>query len=317
MFVNYKRREETAISFVLWSKNLLYMAFIDYYKVLGVKPGASQADIKKAYRRLAKKYHPDTNGNSPEAQKMFQAVNEANEVLSDPEKRKKYDEYGEHWRHADEFGTQRREQATTGNSYGGFDFGGWQGFGSGSRFSDFFEQLFGAEGRRKSGGQDLHATLSISLRDAATTHKHTFSVNGESTRITIPAGIADGQKIRIKGRGATGPDGTRGDLYITFAIEPDKVFKREGNDLLLTATTDIYTLLLGGDITLPTLDGEVRMSIKEGTPPDSKLRLKGKGFPKYKKEGEKGDLIVTIKTFMPQLNDRQRALIKQAREAER
>lgn len=291
------------------------MAFIDYYKVLGVKQDASQAEIRKAYRRLAKKYHPDTNGNSPEAQERFQAINEANEVLGDPEKRKKYDDYGEHWRHADEFEAQRREHEARSNR-SGFDFGGWSSFGGSGGFSDFFEQLFGARGMRKSGGEDLQATLTITLRDAATTHKQTFSINGEKIRITIPAGIADGQKIRIKGRGAIGDDGSRGDLYITFRIEPDKMFTRDGDNLLLTATTDMYTLLLGGEVTLPALDGNVRMTIKAGTPPDSKLRLKGKGFPIYKREGERGDLIVTLKMRMPALNERQKSLLKEIKELE-
>lgn len=291
------------------------MAFIDYYKVLGVEQNASQAEIRKAYRRLAKKYHPDTNGNSPEAQERFQAINEANEVLGDPEKRKKYDDYGEHWRHADEFEAQRREHEARSNR-SGFDFGGWSSFGGSGGFSDFFEQLFGARGMRKSGGEDLQATLTITLRDAATTHKQTFSINGEKIRITIPAGIADGQKIRIKGRGAIGDDGSRGDLYITFRIEPDKMFARDGDNLLLTATTDIYTLLLGGEVTLPALDGNVRMTIKAGTPPDSKLRLKGKGFPIYKREGERGDLIVTLKMRMPALNERQKSLLKEIKELE-
>ncbi len=291
------------------------MAFIDYYKVLGVEQNASQAEIRKAYRRLAKKYHPDTNGNSPEAQERFQAINEANEVLGDPEKRKKYDDYGEHWRHADEFEAQRREHEARSNR-SGFDFGGWSSFGGSGGFSDFFEQLFGARGMRKSGGEDLQATLTITLRDAATTHKQTFSINGEKIRITIPAGIADGQKIRIKGRGAIGDDGSRGDLYITFRIEPDKMFARDGDNLLLTATTDMYTLLLGGEVTLPALDGNVRMTIKAGTPPDSKLRLKGKGFPIYKREGERGDLIVTLKMRMPTLNERQKSLLKEIKELE-
>lgn len=291
------------------------MAFIDYYKVLGVEQNASQAEIRKAYRRLAKKYHPDTNGNSPEAQERFQAINEANEVLGDPEKRKKYDDYGEHWRHADEFEAQRREHEARSNR-SGFDFGGWSSFGGSGGFSDFFEQLFGARGMRKSGGEDLQATLTITLRDAATTHKQTFSINGEKIRITIPAGIADGQKIRIKGRGAIGDDGSRGDLYITFRIEPDKMFARDGDNLLLTATTDMYTLLLGGEVTLPALDGNVRMTIKAGTPPDSKLRLKGKGFPIYKREGERGDLIVTLKMRMPALNERQKSLLKEIKELE-
>ncbi|MBQ8365121.1 MAG: DnaJ domain-containing protein [Bacteroidaceae bacterium] len=299
------------------------MAFIDYYKVLGVKPDATEAEIRKAYRKLAKKYHPDINKDDPQAQERFQAINEANEVLSNPDKRKKYDEYGEHWKHADEYEAQRREYEARNNNFGGFNYGNYNSWGdfSGNTnnaggFSDFFEQLFGSMNSRRTAmqeAQDLHATLNIGLRDAATTHKQTFSINGENIRITLPAGIADGQQIRLRGRGSKNANGARGDLYITIHIEPDAVFERRGDDLLLTATADIYTLLLGGEVTLPTLGGDVRMNIKPGTPPDSKLRLKGKGFPKYKKEGESGDLIVTIKMLMPALNEEQKELLQKMR----
>lgn len=300
------------------------MAFIDYYKVLGVAPDATQADIRKAYRRLAKKYHPDINKEDPQAQERFQAINEANEVLGNPDKRKKYDEYGEHWKHADEYEAQRREYEARNNSFGGFNYGNYSSWGdfSGSTsnaggFSDFFEQLFGSMKSRRATrerAQDLQATLNISLHEAATTHKQTFNINGENIRITLPAGIADGQQIRLRGRGIKGTEGERGDLYITIHIEPDPIFERSGNDLLLTATADIYTLLLGGEVTLPTLGGEVRMNIKAGTPPDSKLRLKGKGFPVYKEEGVAGDLIVTIKMVMPTLNEQQKELLKKIRD---
>lgn len=299
------------------------MAFIDYYQVLGVKPDANEAEIRKAYRKLAKKYHPDINKEDPKAQERFQAINEANEVLGNPEKRKKYDEYGEHWKHADEYEAQRREYEARNRSHGGFsfgDYGSWGDFsGSASNaggFCDFFEQLFGKMGGMRATEQkpqDQQATLNIPLREAAVTHKQTFSINGENIRITLPAGISDGQQICLRGRGAKDAGGRRGDLYITLHIEPDPLFERKGDDLFITATADIYTLLLGGEVKLPTLGGEVRMNIKAGTPPDSKLRLRGKGFPKYKKEGEAGDLIVTIKLLMPTLNEQQRELLQKMR----
>lgn len=294
------------------------MAFIDYYKVLGVSHDASEADIKKAYRRLAKKYHPDINKEDPQAEERFQAINEANEVLGNPEKRKKYDEYGEHWKHADEFEAQRREYNSHDSGWGYGEFGGWGDFSGNSEnasgFSDFFEQLFGSMGNnRRARRQDLQATLTITLREAATTHKQTFSINGENIRITIPAGIANGQKIRLRGYGTAMPDGSRGDLYITINVEPDNIFARDGDNLLLTAGIDVLTLLTGGSIQLPTLNGNVRTNIKAGTPPDSKLRLKGKGFPLYKKEGECGDLIVTLKAIMPTLNEKQKQLLEQAK----
>lgn len=284
------------------------MAFIDYYKVLGVESNATQAEIKKAYRRLAKIYHPDKNGNSTEAKERFQEINEANQVLSDPEKRKKYDMYGENWKNAEEFESQRREYR---NSSGGYDFGGFGGFGDFSRgsgnasgFSDFFEELFGNRAYGTRGGKDIEATLSLKLRDIATTGKQTFSINGENIRITIPAGIPDGQRIRLKGHGKATPDGHRGDLYITIRIEPDSTFTRNGNDLHTTVSTDVFTLILGGDIIVPTLQGNARVQIKPGTQPESMIRLKGKGLPLYKQPGS-GDLIVTIKCTIPALDERQ------------
>ena len=289
------------------------MPFIDYYKVLGVAPNATESEIRKAYRKLARKYHPDVNKDDPHAQERFQAINEANEVLSNPEKRKKYDEYGENWKHAEEYEKQRQEYNERARSNNQFDFGNWNNFGNTNEgFSDFFEQLFGARERKRA--KDIEATLEIPLREAATTHKQNFSINGENIRITIPAGIADGQKIRLKGYGERGENGTRGDLYITIYTKPDTIFKRDGDNISTTVTTDIYTLLLGGEIKIPTLDGEVLINVKAGTYPDSKFRLRGKGFPRYKQAGKYGDLIVTLKTTIPQLNDRQKELLQQIRE---
>lgn len=295
------------------------MAFIDYYKVLGVDKDTTQDEIRKAYRRLAKRYHPDINNDSPEAKERFQEINEANEVLGDPEKRKKYDEYGENWRHAAEYEAQR-QQYSNGNM-GGYDFGGFGGFGdfsgnagNASGFSDFFEQLFGSGrfgSRREQKGRDIDATLTLTLRDIAETRKHTFTVNGEKIRITVPAGIADGQRIRLKEHGEKNAAGKRGDLYITVRIENDNIFSRNGNNLNVTVTTDIYTLLLGGSITVPTLGGNARATVKPGTQPDSRLRLKGKGLPAYRKEGVCGDLIVTLKVQLPVLNEKQQELLKE------
>ena len=192
------------------------MAFIDYYKILGVDRNATQDEIKQAYRKLAKKYHPDLNKDDPSAEGKFQQVNEANEVLSDPEKRKKYDEYGEHWKHADEFKQEREAYSRAQQQHGGSGY--WysmndgeftEGFGGtgASGFSDFFEQLFG-HGRGGRGGyhtmsrgQDIEAQMHLSLNEAYVTHKQTFSINGENIRITVPAGVADGQTIRLKGYG--------------------------------------------------------------------------------------------------------------------
>ena len=297
------------------------MAFIDYYKVLGVEKSATQDEIRKAYRKLAKKYHPDINKDDPQAKDRFQEINEANEVLGDPEKRKKYDEYGENWRHADEFEAQRRQYRNTAND--NFDFGGFGGFGdfsgnegNASGFSDFFEQLFGSgfNHRQPKKGKDLQATLSITLQEAATEHKQTFSINNENIRITVPAGINDGQKIRIKGRGELF-NGVRGDLYITFRIEPNARFTRNGNDLYTTQDVDLYTMLLGGEIIIPSLTGNAKVTIKPGTQPDSKLRLRGKGMPEYKKAGIYGDLIITLKVVLPTLDEKQKEMMKKMKEA--
>ena len=291
------------------------MAYIDYYKILGIKRDATQEEIKKAYRRLAKKYHPDINKDDPQAKSKFQEINEANEVLGDPEKRRRYDEYGENWKQSDDFGTGSN---SNGNSWS-YGFGG---FGQSDRnengFSDFFEQLFG-KGFRNRGmnrGADIQATLQLTLQEAAVTHRQTFIVNGEKIAITVPAGIADGQRIRLQKRGKAGIDGgERGDLYITFHILPDNRFTRVDNDLYTTVSCDIFTLLLGGEAIIPTLDGNVKTTIKPGTQPESKLRLRGKGFPLYRQEGKNGDLIITIKATLPQLNKRQMELMEEVRKA--
>lgn len=305
------------------------MAYIDYYKVLGVERNATQDDIKKAYRKLARKYHPDLNPNDPTAKDKFQEINEANEVLSDPEKRKKYDAYGENWKHADEFEAQqqayRAQQQANGNRQGEYWYSTdgehfTSGFGgNASGFSDFFEELFGhrgATGGRTRGGfrgQDIEAELQLSLREAAVTHKQTFSINGETLRITIPAGVANGQVIKLKGHGGKGMNGgPDGDLYITFAVSDDPAFKRKDNDLYTDVNIDLYTAVLGGDVTVNTLDGQVKLKVRPGTQNDAKVRLKGKGFPVYKQEGSFGDLIVTYHVSIPTtLTEHQKDLFRQ------
>ncbi len=275
------------------------MAFTDYYKILEVPKSASPEDIKKAYRKLARKYHPDLNPKDKEANKRFQLINEANEVLSDPEKRKKYDQYGEEWAHADQFEKARQSQRST-HQQAEDPFAG--DFGAGE-YSDFFEQMFGAgSGTRtaKFRGQDYQAELHLSLRDAARTKQQTLTVNNKNIRITIPAGVEDGQVIRLKDHGGPGANsGPNGDLYITFVIEPDPVFKRSGNDLYTTIALDLYTAVLGGEVMVETLDGKIRLKIKPETQNGTRTRLKGKGFPIYKQEGSSGDLFVTYNILIP------------------
>lgn len=297
------------------------MEFVDYYSILGLDKNASQEDIKKAYRKLARKHHPDVNPNDPAASKKFQQINEANEVLSDPEKRKKYDQYGKDWAHADQFEQARRSQQQQQPFGGGGQHFSSEDFGGGD-FSEFFESLFGGQGRSRGGrsakfrGQDYESELKINLTDAYTTHKQTLTINGKSIRITIPAGIEDGQKIRLKGHGGEGVNGgPAGDLYITFSIINNTAFKRVGNDLYHTQDIDLYTALLGGEVTVDTLSGKVKLKIKPETQNGTKVRLKEKGFPVYKEEGKFGDLYVTINVKLPtNLTEQQKELFKQLSE---
>ncbi|HEU5051637.1 MAG TPA: J domain-containing protein [Hanamia sp.] len=290
------------------------MDFVDYYKTLGVSKNASAEDIKKAYRKLARKFHPDVNPNDKEAHKKFQQINEANEVLSDPEKRKKYDQYGENWKHAEQYEKARQQQGQQAGggfgSFGGFGggFGGGQEYtyssGDEGSFSDFFESLFGgARGRRsqaKFRGQDYNAELHLSLSDAYHTHKQTLTVNGKNVRITIPAGVENGQQIKLKGYGSPGANGgPNGDLFITFVIPNEIDLKREGNNLYKTEDLDLYTALLGGEKTIDTLAGKIKLKVAPETQNGATVRLKGKGFPVYKKEGQFGDLYITWNIKLP------------------
>ncbi|WP_144282174.1 DnaJ C-terminal domain-containing protein [Chryseobacterium echinoideorum] len=299
------------------------MAYIDYYKILGVDKNASQDDIKKAYRKLARKLHPDLNPNDKEAERKFKELNEANEVLSNAENRAKYDKYGEHWKHGEEYEKAQQQQkhyqsqgANYSGEFSGTDFGG-------EDFSDFFQSMFGegggfgrssrgsASGKFK--GQDVNAELSLTLKDAATTHPQTFEINGKKVRITIPAGVYDGQQIKLKGHGNPGFNGgPNGDLYITFNIKADPNFERAGDDLKTKVAIDVYTAILGGEVKVNTLDGSVNLKVKPETQNGTTVRLKGKGFPVYKKDGLFGDLFVTYEVILPTgLTDKQKELFEQ------
>ena len=290
------------------------MEFIDYYKVLGVDKNATQEDIKKAYRKLARKLHPDLNPNDKEAHKKFQQVNEANEVLSDPEKRKKYDQYGKDWQHAEQFEQARQSQQQ------GFGRETFAGDFNDSEFSDFFTSMFGD--RRSGGfrqrqtkfrGEDYHAELQLNLTDVYKTHQQVLTINDKNIRITIPAGVENGQKVKIKGHGGAGINGgPNGDLYITFHIINNTKFRRDGNDLHTTVDIDLYTAVLGGEIIIDTLDGKVKLKVKPETQNGTKIKLKGKGFPVYKKESEFGDLVITFQIKIPtSLTDKQKELFEQ------
>jgi len=280
------------------------MEFIDYYKILELNKDATEADIKKAYRKFARKYHPDLNPKDDMAKKKFQQINEANEVLSDPEKRKKYDKYGKDWHHAEQFENANQNkgyyQGNNGPTGGGDPF-------SQSDFSDFFESMFGGSsgGRRDGGnvkfrGQDLNAQLQLGLEDVYKTQKRELNVGGKTIRLTIPAGVENGQTIKIKNYGGEGINGgPNGDLYITFSIANSPRFKRDGNDLYTSFPLDLYTALLGGEITVDTMDGKVKLSVKPETQNGTRVKLKGKGFPVYKSEGLFGDLYITYTIVNP------------------
>ncbi|MDT0675215.1 J domain-containing protein [Autumnicola musiva] len=303
------------------------MDFIDYYKVLELDRLATQADIKKAYRKLARKYHPDLNPDSKEAQVRFQQINEAHEVLSDPEKRKKYDEYGKDWEHANQFEEAKRQQQNSGaTGFGSFgDFGGGEGYAySGNfeddTFSDFFEQMFGGGARSRGAGrrpqfkgQDFNAELQLNLSDIYTSQKHTLTINGKNIRLTIPAGVENGQTIKISGHGAPGiQGGPNGDLFLTFNIINNTKFRREKANLYSTEEIDLYTALLGGEVTVNVFGGKVKLKIKPGTQTGTKVKLKGKGFPKYKKEGQYGDLFITYNVKIPaNLTEKEKELFRQ------
>ncbi|MCY0969381.1 J domain-containing protein [Chryseobacterium wangxinyae] len=302
------------------------MAYIDYYKILGIDKNASPEDIKKAYRKLARKLHPDLNPGDKEAEKKFKELNEANEVLSNVENRAKYDKYGENWKHGEEYEKaqqqQRQYQSQGGGNYGG-GFAGAD-FGEGEDFSDFFQSMFGGEGgdfgRSSRGsasgkfkGQDVQAELTLNLKEAAKSHQQIFDINGKKVRITIPAGVYDGQQIKLKGHGNPGFNGgPTGDLYITFNVIQDPNFERAGNDLKTKVAIDLYTAVLGGDVKVETLEGSVNLKVKPETQNGTTVRLKGKGFPVYKKEGESGDLFVTYEVKLPtNLTEKQKELFEQ------
>jgi curved DNA-binding protein len=296
------------------------MAFIDYYKILGVDKNADDKAVKSAYRKLARKLHPDLNPNDANASKKFQELNEANEVLSDPVKRKKYDQYGENWQNAEAYEKAKQQQQAYGNPGGGYQYGNYEGFGGDGDFSEFFNSMFGGAtngggGRRQATyrGQDFNAELTLSLRDIAETHKRTLTVNGKQIRMTIPAGVENGQTIKIAGHGGPGRNnGPAGDLFIKFVVTNDPDFKRSGFDLYRTIKIDLYTAVLGGEITADTLNGKVKLKLKPETQQGTKVKLKGKGLPVYKKEGDFGDLYLTYDVELPtNLTDKQRALFEE------
>lgn len=289
------------------------MAFIDYYKVLEIDKKATETEIKKAYRKMARKYHPDLNPNDKEAELKFKHLNEANEVLSNPENRKKYDQYGENWQHGAEYTSEKQQQR---QDRGNEQQAGFNGF-EGSDYSDFFESMFAGQGGRTRAtgfkGQDYNAELHLDLKEVYTPHQRTLTVNGKNIRLTIAAGVENGQLIKISGHGGDGANGgPKGDLYITFFIDNHTNFKRDKNNLYSTVNVDLYTAVLGGEILVDTFDGKVKLKVTAGTQNGTKVKLKGKGFPVYKKEKEFGDLYVTYQIQIPEkISEKEKELFTQ------
>jgi DnaJ-class molecular chaperone len=331
------------------------MNFRDYYQILGVPKNAPEKDVKSAYRKLARKWHPDANpDNQKEAEEKFKEISEAYEVLGDPEKRKKYDILGPNWQQAArQAEQQRRYRTNVGGEEFEFNFGGPGGAGGAagpSGFSDFFDMFFSGIGRRQTTqttgfaqrGQDLETTIELGLRDVYDGGKKAVSLQVEDLcprcrgtgteagrlcsqchgtghilltkkfEVSIPKGIGDSQRIRLGGQGGVGLNGgPNGDLYLIVKLVDDSTYKRKGDDLYVDLPVSIYDLVLGGEVKVPTLSGQVAMTIPEGTQNNRLLRLSGRGMP-HVKGGGTGDQYVRLVGQLPQnLSDKERKLFKE------
>ncbi|MGA8097566.1 MAG: DnaJ C-terminal domain-containing protein [Candidatus Cybelea sp.] len=325
------------------------MNFKDYYAVLGVPKSSAEKDIKSAYRKLARKWHPDANLKNPkEAEEKFKEISEAYEVLGDPEKRKKYDVLGPNWQQAAQQAEQQRRYHTQDGQEFEFDLGGGPGGPSG--FSDFFDVFFSGVGRRQTAqgpgiarrGQDLETTIELGLGDIYQGGTKSVALqiddvcpvcHGTGTQagrlcprchgtgrvllskrfeVTIPKGIGDGQRIRLAGQGGAGVNsGPNGDLYLVVKLDEDSTYKRKGDDLYVDLPVSIYDLVLGGEVDVPTLSGQVAMTIPAGTQNNRLLRLSGRGLPQVKGKGN-GDQYVRLIGQLPQnLSDKEKKLFKE------
>jgi curved DNA-binding protein len=308
------------------------MDYKDYYKILGVDRNADEKEIKKAYRRLARQYHPDVNPGDKGAEERFKEINEAHEVLADSEKRRKYDQLGASW----------QQWQRTGRDPGGFDWSQWSTrapgggrvhveygdlgdlFGGGG-FSDFFEAIFGGVGRqgpqtwtstrqaRPRRGQDYEQPVEITLEEAFTGTRRVLEKDGRRIEVRIPPGVKTGSKVRIAGEGAPGPGGgATGDLYLKVTILPHKDFERKGDDLYCEAPVDLYTAILGGEANVPTLEGTVSLKIPPETQGGRTFRLKGQGMPQLRDSNKRGDLYAKVKIVLPKgLSAKEKALFRE------
>lgn len=300
------------------------MEYKDYYKVLGVERTATADQLKKAYRKLAVKYHPDKNPDNKQAEERFKELSEAYEVIGNAEKRKKYDELGANWKQYEQqgfdgFGGGRR--SSQGGRQAGFGeyFSGGQG-----DFSDFFEAFFGAgyggggarsSSRARPKGQDLSAELNLSLSEAYHGAERMIQLGEQRIRLKIKQGVRHGQTLRMKGKGQQSPyGGEPGDLLIKINLNQQAGIQREGDDLIQELPVDVYTAILGGKIKLNTLKGEVQVPVKAGVQSNATLRLKGLGMPVYGKT-ETGNLMLKVKLILPEnISDEERELIQKAAE---
>jgi curved DNA-binding protein len=303
------------------------MDYKDYYKILGVAKSAGADEIKKAYRKLAVKYHPDKNAGDKTSEERFKEISEAYDVLSDPQKRKKYDSMGSDWRAYQNAGHAEQEYATSGGQGFHFNFGGNSSeFFNRSGFSDFFESFFGrgAQGRQTDfysdtsfhePGKDVAGEVPLTLQEAHDGTKRIVEVDGEKIRITIRPGAYDGLQLKVKGKGQKGSSGKAGNLFLTIRVADEPVFTRKGDDLYMDVTVDLFTALLGGKKEISTLSGKLQITIPEGTQNGKMLRLYGKGMPVYDKPAHYGNLYVKINVVLPtHLNTQQKELVRKLQE---
>ena len=314
------------------------MEYRDYYQVLGVEKDASEKDIKRAFRRLARKHHPDVNPDDPQAEERFKEVNEAYEVLSDPEKRQKFDQLGADWqrwqRHGGRPGDFDWGQWTSGAPGGGVHvrYGSPEDlqdlFGGSSPFSDFFSQVFGGMGgnpgrggfqyqTRPQRGQDFEQPVEITLQEAYHGTSRMLEKDGQRLEVKIPPGAKTGTKVRMTGQGGAGGAGRpAGDLYLRVTVLPDQRFERKGNDLHATIPVDLYTLVLGGELEVPTMTGSVVLTVPSETQNGRTFRLRGKGMPDLRQKDQHGDLYAKVEVRLPKsLTQQQKELFEELRQA--
>lgn len=292
------------------------MEYKDYYKILGVERSASQDEIKKAYRKLAVKYHPDKNPDDKVAEEKFKEISEAYQVIGNTDSRKKYDELGANWKQYENAGFGGGGQGFNASGFSDFFdmfFGGAQG-GAGFDIRDFMGNMGGGRrSTRPAKGSDLNATISLTLLEAYQGSQRLLDLNGNTIKISIKPGVRDGQVLRIKGKGNPGRNGgDNGDLMIKVSIMNDPAYQRDGDDLIKNVNVDVYTAILGGKITVNTLKGEVNVPIKQQTQNNSTLRLKGLGMPHYGKEGA-GALLLKVQILLPEhFSQKELELIREA-----